>query len=603
VPALPFLNIAVEGLTSTLRLVNRSGFSKLKRLQEQAIAFFHERGLDLPQQPRQSVLFRFAHFWLMVAKSFIRNRCPVRASALAYTTLLALVPLLAVGVSITTSLLQKEGDKPIRTLIDDLVKNVAPALDLQASDGNNASSNRNEVVSKITDYIANIQSGALGVTSTVALVFVAIGLLRTIEAAFNDIWGVTTGRGWIASVIQYWATITLGPVILVVVLGLTTGPTFQRVLYAFRSQLLTTQDIKDFPSFAKRLSQKADPLSEHLAGLLEPAFLKDLGTVSTNMPLSEQRPLAGKLVDSLNQIIRGVSIYEERRFATVTLEPKTKALIDRKPEGRELALLNRQLLDVAYPYDLKHKTPPLVENVAFQVLPFVVLSLAFAVFYQLMPNTQVQWRAALAGGVVGGTLWLLNNKLSVLWVSKTITYSKIYGSLGIIPLMLIGMYFSWLILLFGAQVAYAFQNRKAYLEEKQSEGVNQRGKEFIAIRVMTQIARCFAKGEPPPTVAQLAESLGVPTKLASRLLGILLHARLVAEVVDGDTGYVPARPIDDISAQDILHALRVGSGHELETHDDGMLALVRGEYERIRGAEKDVAAAITLGSLVRTSKS
>ena len=44
-------------------------------------------------------LERFAHFWVLVAKSFVRNRCLVRASALSYTTLLALIPLLAVSAS------------------------------------------------------------------------------------------------------------------------------------------------------------------------------------------------------------------------------------------------------------------------------------------------------------------------------------------------------------------------------------------------------------------------------------------------------------------------------------------------------------------------
>ena len=48
----------------------------------------------------------------------------------------------------------------------------------------------------------------------------AIGLLRTIEATFNDIWGVTQGRGWFVSIVGYWATISFGPVILVVVIGL-----------------------------------------------------------------------------------------------------------------------------------------------------------------------------------------------------------------------------------------------------------------------------------------------------------------------------------------------------------------------------------------------
>ena len=47
-----------------------------------------------------------------------------------------------------------------------------------------------------------------------------------------------------------------------------------------------------------------------------------------------------------------------------------------------------------------------------------------------------------------------------------------------------GLYLSWLILLFGAQVAYAFQNRRAYVQEKQAESVNQRGREFVAFRLI-----------------------------------------------------------------------------------------------------------------------
>ena len=323
-------------------------------MQEQAVAFFHERGLERPDSTRQSFLFRFAHFWLLVGKSFVRNRCPVRASALAYTTLLALVPLLAVGVSIATGVLQKEGGQTIRSLIDDVVKNVAPALDLQSAEGGAATSNRNEVVAKITGFIDNIQTGALGVTSTVALVFVAIGLLRTIEAAFNDIWGVTAGRGWIASVVQYWATITLGPVILVVVLGLTTGMQFQRLIYTFRSSHLAAGDIKELPSLAAKITQKSDPLSEYIASRLQTTLLADLATLTTNMSrgVKPDPKLELALMGNLNQIIDGDSIYDENRFATVTVHPEIKALIEEKPEGRQLARLNRRLLEAAYPYDL-----------------------------------------------------------------------------------------------------------------------------------------------------------------------------------------------------------------------------------------------------------
>ena len=104
---------------------------------------------------------------------------------------------------------------------------------------------------------------------------------------------------------------------------------------------------------------------------------------------------------------------------------------------------------------------PLVSGMIFKFLPLVLLWLAFAVFYKIMPNTRVCFDAALVGGVVGGSLWYLNNVFGFLYVSRVVTNSKIYGSLGLVPVFMIGLYFSWLILLFGAQVAYAFQNRKS----------------------------------------------------------------------------------------------------------------------------------------------
>src|SRR3954462_15803577 len=73
---------------------------------------------------------RTLHFWMLVGKSFVRNRAPVRASALAYTTLLALIPILAMVVSVSTSFLKKDGEKPINQLIEQAVTKIAPQLGL-----------------------------------------------------------------------------------------------------------------------------------------------------------------------------------------------------------------------------------------------------------------------------------------------------------------------------------------------------------------------------------------------------------------------------------------------------------------------------------------
>ncbi len=71
-------------------------------------------------------LEQFAHFCVLAGKSFVRNRCPVRAAALSYATLLALIPMLAVAISVTSSILKAQGETEIYAAIDKLVSSIMP---------------------------------------------------------------------------------------------------------------------------------------------------------------------------------------------------------------------------------------------------------------------------------------------------------------------------------------------------------------------------------------------------------------------------------------------------------------------------------------------
>src|SRR5256885_540702 len=98
--------------------------SRFRRIREGAQALWEERGIET--QDNISKIQKFAHFWIMVWRSFTRNRCPVRASALAYTTLLAIIPMLAVVMSITSTFLKKEGEDKIDQFIVKIVASVTP---------------------------------------------------------------------------------------------------------------------------------------------------------------------------------------------------------------------------------------------------------------------------------------------------------------------------------------------------------------------------------------------------------------------------------------------------------------------------------------------
>src|SRR6059058_2688484 len=120
--------------------------SRFQRIRNAAQALWDESALG--PHAHLSRLQKFAHFWVLVGKSFARNRCPVRASALAYTTLLALIPLLAVGLGVSTKLLQSSEDQKtdlIQTLVDEL----APQLGLASASEEEQAEVRRAVVEKI----------------------------------------------------------------------------------------------------------------------------------------------------------------------------------------------------------------------------------------------------------------------------------------------------------------------------------------------------------------------------------------------------------------------------------------------------------------------
>jgi len=340
---------------------------------------------------------------------------------------------------------------------------------------------RKEMARRINGFIQNTRSGALGVTGSILLIFVAISMLSRIEDTFNDIWGVARGRSWFMRIVLYWGVLSLMPLLLVVALGLATG--------------------------------------SHL--------------------------------ESTRQFI------------------------------------------------LKN---PFISRLTFQLLPVVVLCFTFGLLYMLIPNTKVRWRAAVVGGVVGGMLFHLNNLVSVLYVSRVVSNSKIYGSLALVPVFMIGLYFSWLILLFGAQVTYAFQNRSTYLEEKQIENINQRGREFVSFRLMTCIGLRFGRCEPPSNVIEISKELGVPTRLVSQIMQTLCAARLVVEVTGAEPSYVPARPLETITCHDILLAMRASQGQELATRDEPTRLEVYGEFNRIQEAERQAAGAVSLLALVNRAQ-
>ncbi len=140
---------------------------------------------------------RLLRFSIRVVDRFINDKCIQRASALAYASLLATVPMVALGFSVFTSF--QAFDAIAGSVSDALLKYLLPTSQ-QA----------------VQDYLGSVadKTTAISVFGVIGLLFTATALLNTIEEAFNDIWRITRARPWLSKFITFWATLTLAPILI-----------------------------------------------------------------------------------------------------------------------------------------------------------------------------------------------------------------------------------------------------------------------------------------------------------------------------------------------------------------------------------------------------
>lgn len=109
-------------------------------------------------------------------------------------------------------------------------------------------------------------------------------------------------------------------------------------------------DFTDVPSLAVKLTERADPLSAHLASHLSPTTLQTLARYRAGSASATSARVA--LMQDLNSLILKQSLYTPERFSGVGLQDKTRELLAHDAETRSQPRLNRLLLADAYPREL-----------------------------------------------------------------------------------------------------------------------------------------------------------------------------------------------------------------------------------------------------------
>ena len=161
---------------------------------------------------------RFAIFqiklWIHCFRLLKKNRSGQQAAAMSYYTMFGLVPLAVVMLMVFQFL---PAYKDAGQKIKDSVYSQLHLSTIEYPDPANPNSNiklTDNLDAIVAKVFAGFNQGTIAILGAVLIIFAALMMLLTIEGAFDQIWGVGRSRSIVHRIVNYWALLTLGPLLL-----------------------------------------------------------------------------------------------------------------------------------------------------------------------------------------------------------------------------------------------------------------------------------------------------------------------------------------------------------------------------------------------------
>ena len=187
------------------------------QLREQLTHFVWRDRLESIPTPRRW-LIQAARTLYVVVRDVAEGQLTLRAMSLVYTTLLSLVPLLAVSFSVLKGF-------GVESRIESLMLNVLEPMGEKGI----------EITEKVIGFVGNVKAGVLGGVGLVLLFYTVVSLLQKIERSFNYTWRVSDARSFAQRFSDYLSVVVIGPVLVFAAVGLTASAMSNSVVDALRA--------------------------------------------------------------------------------------------------------------------------------------------------------------------------------------------------------------------------------------------------------------------------------------------------------------------------------------------------------------------------------
>lgn len=294
----------------------------------------------------------------------------------------------------------------------------------------------------------------------------------------------------VASSLTFTTVLAIVPMLAVVLALFTAFPLFadfKDALEGFLSSNLMPPTVSDtVMNYLNQFAAKASGLTAVGAAFLIVASIMLIMTIDTAFNdiwhVEQQRPMRQRMlvywaIITLGPILAGASLW-------------TTSYLARESLGR-----------------VQEIAPAL--NFALSFVPLLITGLGFAALFICVPNRQVYWRDALAGGFGTAVVLEVMKAGFALYITRFPSYTIIYGAFATLPIFLLWIYLSWLSVLFGATVAATLPS----LRLRRWEASRQPGAAFVdAVNVLRVLRNAQSTPLPGRSLRFLSTHLRLPVE-------------------------------------------------------------------------------------------
>ncbi|AOW12501.1 ribonuclease BN [Hydrogenophaga crassostreae] len=301
------------------------------------------------------------------------------------------------------------------------------------------------------------------------------------------------------------------------------------------------------------LGEQGTVVAAQIGGFIEQMNVGVLGAVGLALLLYTAISLMQKIEESLNYIwhvaqARSLGERFSRYLSVLLVGP----LLVFAALGITGSMMNAEVLRQVLSVELME----LASQTLATLTPYILVIAAFTFVYLLLPNAKVRLLPAVVGGVVGGIVWQTAGWLFATFVASSGQYAAIYSGFAILVLFMIWLYVSWLVLLFGASVAFYVQHPEYLYLSAGEPRLSNRVRERLALSAMHLASQRFLAGEAGPSHADFTRSLGVPSHVLSVVLQALEEHELLVQTAQTPPLFLPARAPSLISVSQVLDTIR-----------------------------------------------